>query len=77
MLSPHELARLLVIVNAPETANVPSPDLEALVEHDLVRCVAHNGERVEVRVTPFGADLLARLSRTGAGPAAAAAAKRA
>lgn len=76
MLSPHELARFLVLVNAPETADVPSPDLEALVEHDLVRCVAKSGERVEIRVTPSGADLLARLSRTGR-PGSAVVTKRA
>lgn len=65
MLSPHELAQLFVIVDEPETADIASPELEALVEHDLVQCVAAPGERTELRVTPYGAEVLARLTRTG------------
>ncbi|WP_206952159.1 hypothetical protein [Trinickia acidisoli] len=70
MLSPHELAQLFVIVHAPETADIESPDLEALVERDLVQWVARSGDRTEFRVTPHGADVLARLMRTGSGSCA-------
>ncbi|MGG1943446.1 hypothetical protein AB1286_01365 [Trinickia sp. NRRL B-1857] len=65
MLSPHELAQLFVIVYEPETADTASPELEALVEHDLIQCVSAPGERAALRVTPHGAEVLARLSRTG------------
>lgn len=65
MLSPHELAQLFVIVDEPETADTASPELEALVEHDLIQCVTSPGEPTALRVTPLGAEVLARLSRTG------------
>ncbi|MGN6319099.1 hypothetical protein [Trinickia sp.] len=66
MLTPHELARLFVIVHTPHAEAVVSPETEALVEQDLVRCVARGGERIELRVTPQGAEVLARLTRNGA-----------
>lgn len=65
ILSPHELAQLFVIVDEPETADTASPELEALVEHDLIQCVTSPGEPTALRVTPLGAEVLARLSRTG------------
>jgi hypothetical protein len=65
MLSPHELAQLFVIVYEPETADIATPELEALVEHDLIQCVTGPGERTALRVTPHGAEVLARLARTG------------
>jgi hypothetical protein len=65
MLSPHELAQLFVIVDEPETVDTASPELEALVEHNLIQCVARPGEGTALRVTPHGAEVLARLSRTG------------
>lgn len=70
MLTPHELARLFVIVHAPEAADATSPDVKALVEHDLVQCVARNGQRVEIRVTQHGAQVVARLAGDGAPSAA-------
>ncbi|HEX7684916.1 MAG TPA: hypothetical protein VF446_15505 [Trinickia sp.] len=63
MLTPHELAQLFVIVHAPETANAASPEIEALVEHDLVQRVARAGDGIEVRVTPAGEKILTRLAR--------------
>ncbi len=65
MLTPHELAQLFVIVHAPETANAASPEIEALVEHDLVQRVTRTGDGVEIRVTPAGEEVLARLARGG------------
>ncbi|TAM50475.1 MAG: hypothetical protein EPN57_22055 [Paraburkholderia sp.] len=67
MLTPHELAQLFVIVNAPVAAHAASPELETLVEQDLVQCVARIGESIELRVTARGAEVLARLAR-GAAP---------
>lgn len=63
MLTPHELAKLFVIVDALESADAASPELEALVEHELVQCVTRIGESVELRLTPRGAEVLARLAR--------------
>lgn len=65
MLTPHELARLFVIVHTPDAEAVVSPEIEALVEQDLVQCVARGGERIELRVTAQGAEVLARLARNG------------
>lgn len=66
MLTPHQLARLFVIIDAPETADIASPDLDALVQQELVRCVARIGEPVEIRLTERGTQVLARLG--GADP---------
>ena len=67
MLTPHELARLFVIVDAPESADAASPELEALVEHELVQCITRTGESVELRLTPRGAQALARLAHGAIG----------
>lgn len=66
MLTPHELAQLFVIVNAPATADAANPELETLVEQDLVQCVARAGEPIELHVTARGAEVLARLARSAA-----------
>lgn len=68
MLTPHELAHLFVIVHTPDAVAAVSPEIEALVEQDLVQCVGRSGERIELRVTPQGAEVLARLG--GIGPRA-------
>jgi hypothetical protein len=68
MLTPHQLARLFVIVDAPKAADAAGPEIEALVEQDLVQCVAGAGEAVELRVTPRGAQVLARLARPTLAP---------
>lgn len=63
MLTPHELAQLFVIVHTPDAAATVSPEIETLVEQDLVQCVSRSGEHIELRVTPQGAAVLARLAR--------------
>lgn len=63
MLTPHELAQLFVIVHASEGADPDNPELDALVELDLVQRVVLHGGRMEVRVTSHGTEVLARLAR--------------
>lgn len=63
MLTPHQLAQLFVIVHAHEAADADNPELDALVELDLVQRVVRHGGRMEVRVTSHGTEVLARLAR--------------
>lgn len=68
MLTPHQIASLFVAMNAPEKADVDSPDLISLVEKRLVQ-YAHEFDKPRVYLTPEGIDLAARLTSAPSKPA--------
>ena len=58
MLSPHELATLMVVKDAPDQIELDRRELHTLLEWELVRMVRlHSGDQ-QVHVTPTGYGVL-------------------
>jgi hypothetical protein len=64
MLSPHELATLMVVKDAPDQIELDRMELHTLLEWELVRVeVLHSGH-LQARIMPTGHGVLQAISRT-------------
>ncbi|WP_240746044.1 hypothetical protein [Cupriavidus oxalaticus] len=63
MLSPHEIAALIVLGDAEGNRELDPADIGTLVERQLVRLEAATPERRQIRVTGKGRQLLDAISR--------------
>lgn len=69
MLSPHELATLLLISDGPETLDssdsrqIDPADLSALVDKQLVQLEILHGHRQSPRITSHGYTMLKAMGR--------------
>ncbi|MGO4306223.1 hypothetical protein [Cupriavidus sp. RAF12] len=72
MLSPHELATLMLIGNGPhthsdttaDTREIDPVDLDALIAQQLVRLESRQGRRPCPQITPHGRSMLEAVGRT-------------
>lgn len=62
MLSPHEIAALMVLSGAKSHRELDPADIGALVERQLVRLEAATPDRRQIRVTGKGRQLLEAIS---------------
>jgi len=73
VLSPHELATLMLIGNGPQTRNdttaasreIDPVDLDALINHELVVLQSEQGKRPCPQITAHGRSMLAAVGRMG------------
>ncbi|WP_150699677.1 hypothetical protein [Pandoraea terrae] len=63
MLSPHEFATLMLLKDAPDQVDMTRPDLEALLERQLVELDRLASGHQRPRVTARGHHLLQRVER--------------
>lgn len=69
MLSPHELATLLLLSDGPDSLDSSDPrqidpiDLNALVEQQLVQLEVLHGSQQEPRITSHGYSMLKAMGR--------------
>lgn len=61
MLTPHEIANLLVAAHSPHEVNLLDPDLAVLVARNLLRIESAAIDEECVRLTASGARVVARL----------------
>jgi hypothetical protein len=61
MLTPHEIATLILVANAPEEVEVGRPDLCSLLKRDLVQLDRASSGRRQMRVSTCGEQLVMRL----------------
>ncbi|SDD49902.1 hypothetical protein SAMN05216345_11021 [Cupriavidus sp. YR651] len=72
MLSPHELATLMLIGNGPhtrsdttaDTREIDPVDLDALIARQLVSLESEQGRRPCPQITPHGRSMLKAVGRT-------------
>lgn len=64
LLSHHEIAILLLLLNAPAQIARGDPDAMALQQANLVEQVSASADDERLRLTPAGAELLRRLVTT-------------
>lgn len=73
VLSPHELATLMLIDNGPHTRDdttstareIDPVDLDALIAQDLVILQSEQGRRPCPQITPYGRTMLQAVGRLG------------
>ncbi|SMG49141.1 hypothetical protein [Paraburkholderia susongensis] len=68
MLSPHELATLMLIRSVPDQIDMTRIELDILLNCELISLEPRTGERQRPMLTPAGAHLLeaaARLTEKG------------
>ncbi|BFG80041.1 phage tail assembly chaperone [Paraburkholderia terrae] len=63
MLSPHELATLLLVKEAPDQVEIDRPDLDALLERQFVRVETLASGRPCARLTLHGDAILKAVAR--------------
>jgi len=61
MLTPHEIATLILVANAPGEVEVDRPDLHSLLERDLVEVDRSSSGRRQIRMSAVGEQLVMRL----------------
>ncbi|GLU30893.1 hypothetical protein WKR88_11355 [Trinickia caryophylli] len=69
MLTPHQIAALIIAANAPETVDTGNPDFKLLEEKQLIHYVCDPSGAARVRVTPLGVETVSRLSYIVRAPA--------
>jgi hypothetical protein len=63
MLSPHELATLMLVRHAPDQIDATRIELDTLLDCQLVSLEPHAGEHRQPTLTPAGARLLEVASK--------------
>lgn len=63
MLSPHEVATLLVVKDAPDHAELDRADLDALLERELVQLERLNSGQRRPCITARGGAILNAIAR--------------
>lgn len=63
MLSPHELATLMLIRSAPDQIDMTRTELDTLLDCQLISFGPRGGERRRPALTPAGAHLLEAAAR--------------
>ncbi|USX11121.1 hypothetical protein [Paraburkholderia fungorum] len=64
MLTPHEIATLMLVAHAPEQVSIERPDLLPLLSGNLVEIDGCRRCRGKPRMTPLGEVLVVRLCKT-------------
>ncbi|MFC4522599.1 hypothetical protein [Cupriavidus pinatubonensis] len=63
MLSPHEIAALILVKEAPAPVDLDPADLDTLLEHQLVTLEKRPSDHARPRLTQRGDSLLKAVSR--------------
>ncbi|HDR9122036.1 TPA: hypothetical protein QDB15_005901 [Burkholderia vietnamiensis] len=64
MLTPHEIATLMLVAHAPELVSIERPDLLPLLNGNLVKIDRCRRCRGKPQMTPLGEALVVRLCKT-------------
>lgn len=61
MLSPHEFATLMLVIDSPEQVEMDRPELDQLLERQLVELESLGGGHQQLRVTREGQHLMRNI----------------